>query len=189
MTVGVETDRRCSLSQRRSVWGVRGGVAGALLMAAIVTSGCYRYVPISAEAVAPKDEVRIRVTRDAAARLSRDLGTFSTELDGQFTREGPDSVSLGVTIDRQYRGTTVGTATQLLYLGRSEVIEVEKRELSRGRTVLVAAGTVVGFGLLAAGITQLVDPNGPPDDRTVQPPPPTLRRPAGRHFTVRISVP
>ena len=113
--------------------------------------------------------------------MPKDLGAFSTEIDGQLAREGADSISVGVAIDRAYRGTTIGTTTQVLFLGRSEVVEVRKREFSRSRTILVSAGTVVGFGLLAAGIAQLVDPNGPPQDQPPPPPPAPLRR-AGRRY-------
>jgi len=138
--------------------------------------------------IASKEEVRVRVTENAAARLSKELGAFSTEIDGEFSQQGPDSVSLGVAIDRAYRGTTIGTTTQLLYLGRSEVVEIRKREFSHSRTALLAAGTVVGFGALVAGISQLVDPNGPSDEGP-PPPPPALRRPAGYHLMVRLPIP
>jgi hypothetical protein len=165
-------------------------VGAALLVVSSVSTGCYSYVPISMANVAPQEDVRLRVTEDAAARLAKDVGVFSTEIDGQFARESADSVSVGVSVDRAYRGTTIGTTTQVLFLGRSEVLEVRKREFSRSRTVLVAAGTAVGFGLLAVGITQLVDPNGPSQDQPPPPPPATpLRRPMAHHLGVRIPIP
>lgn len=170
----------------------RGGVALLLLLlgAGAANTGCYSYVPISMGAVEPKQEVRVLVTPDAAARLSKELGVFSTQLDGEFTREGADSVSVGVPIDRSYNGNTIGTTTQLLFLGRSEVVEVRKREFSRSRTALVSAGTAVGFGLVAIGVKQLVDPNGPSDSQPPPPPPPSpLRRPVAHRFVVRIPIP
>jgi hypothetical protein len=166
-----------------------GRTVGALLVAGLASGACYRYVPVPLTAVESKEEVRVRVTEDAAARLSKELGAFSTELDGQFTREGPDSVSVGVAINREYRGTTIGTTTQLLFLGRSEVLEVRKREFSPARTIFLSAGTVVGFGLLAVGVVQLVDPNGPSQDQPSPPPPSPSRRPSGYHLRVRIPIP
>jgi hypothetical protein len=168
---------------------VRAGQITALLVAGVANAGCYSYVPISVGAVAPKEEVRIRVTEGAAARLAKDLGVFSTEIDGQFAREGADSISVGVAVDRAYRGTTIGTTTQVLFLGQSEVVEVRKREFSRTRTVLVSTGTLVGFGLLAVGIKQLVDPNGPSQDQPPPPPPAPVRRPSGHRLGVWISIP
>jgi len=145
-------------------------------------------VPVALGSVPPKGDVRVRVTDDAAARLVKDLGTFSTELDGELTQQSADSVSVGIAIDRIYRGAAVGSTTQQLSLGRSEVVEVRRREFSRSRTILVTAGTVVGFGVLAAGISQLVDPNDPGDDHP-PPPPPGLRRPTRHLLTVRIPLP
>jgi hypothetical protein len=123
-----------------------------------------------------KEDVRLRVTEDAATRISKELGTFSTEIDGELNGQGRDSISLGVPIDRTYRGMTIGTTTQVLFLARSEILEVRRRQFSRSRTVLVAAGTVVGFGLLAASIVQLVDPNGAPENQPPPPPPPSPYR-------------
>lgn len=170
---------------------VRGSqvAALALVIATLASAGCYSYVPVSFQAVGSKEDVRLRLTEGAAARLAKDLGTFSTEVDGQLAREGADSVSLGVPIDRSYRGTTIGTTTQTIFLSRSEVLEVRKREFSRSRTVLVSAGVVVGFGALAAGIVQLVDQNGPSDQGTTPPPPPALRRPPAHHISLRIPIP
>jgi hypothetical protein len=161
----------------------------ALLIASSASTGCYSYVPISLGAVEPKEGVRLRVTEEAAARLAKDLGVFSTQIDGQFARKAGDSISVGVEIDRAYQGTTIGSTTLEILLGRSEVVDVRKRQFSRPRTVLVTAGTVVGFGLLAVGVTQLVDPNGPSDDSHPPPPPSPLRRPSGYHLGLRIPIP
>jgi hypothetical protein len=160
-----------------------------LAIATMASAGCYSYVPVSFQAIAPKEDVRLRVTESAAARIAPDLGSFSTEVDGQWAPEGRDSVSLGVPIDRSYRGTTIGTTTQAILLSRSEVVEVRKREFSRSRTILASAGIVVGFGALAAGIVQLVDQNGPSDQQTTPPPPPALRRPPIHHISLRIPIP
>lgn len=166
-------------------------MGSALAILGLASAGCYSYVPISLQSAASKQDVRLRLTENAAARLAKDLGTFSTLVDGQLAGEGPDSVSLGVPIDRTYRGTTVGTTTQTLFLARSEIVEVRRREFSRSRTVLASAGIVVGFGVLAAGIVQLVDPNGSSDDQPGTPPPAPLRRPraGGPHIGVRIRIP
>jgi len=160
-----------------------------LVIVGLANAACYTYAPISFEAVASKEDVRLRVTENAAARLSKELGTFSTEIDGQLAREGADSVSVGVAIDRAYRGTTIGTTTQVLFLARSEIVDVRQRQFSRTRTILLSAGTVVGFGVLAVGIVQLVDPNGPSDDRATPPPPSPLRGPQGARIGVRVPIP
>jgi hypothetical protein len=160
----------------------------ALALAALVAGGCYRYVPIQDEGSAQHEQVRVRITEDAAGRLVKDLGVYTTQLDGQYAQQGHDSVSLAVPIDRQYQGVTVGSTTQTLYLGRSEVVQVSRRQFDRGRTVLLSAGIVAGFAALAASIVQIGDPNDPSDNHPV-PPPPSVRRPVTHGFTVRIPLP
>lgn len=170
----------CRIASARSV--------AALLIVGFSQSACYRYVPIAAPTVRSNEEVRVRVTEDAAARLSKELGAYVMEIDGQWVPQGSDSVSIAIPIERTYRGMTVGTTSQVLYLARNEVVEVRKREFDRARTILVSAGAVVGFGLLAAAVVQLADPN--PDSQEPPPPPPAPTRiPTHRLFKVRIPIP
>jgi hypothetical protein len=172
---------------RRRVHARRRAIA-AMVLAAAVNTACYSYVPVSFTSVPAKEDVRLRVTEDAAVRLVKEVGAFSTELDGQLAPEGRDSISLGVTIDRTYRGVAIGTAIQTLVLARSEIVEVRRREFSKSRTVALTVGTLVGFGALAAGIAQLVDPNGAPEGENM-PPPPVVRRPSGFQFRLHIPIP
>jgi len=162
---------------------------GAVFAAAAASGACYRYAPIELGAAASSSEVRVRVTDDAAARLSKELGAFVTEIDGQLSSQGPDSVSVAVPIERAYRGFTIGTTPQTLFLGRSEIVEVRKREFDRVRTTLVTAGVVVGFGVLAAAVVQLADPNPDSQDGLPNPPPAPTRIPRVHGLTVRISIP
>jgi hypothetical protein len=159
-----------------------------LLIAGYAAAGCYKYVPVSVGSVDSKEAVRVRITEQAAARLAAGLGSYSQELDGEFSQQGPDSVSLGVPIDRTYRGTTVGTTTQLLYLGRSEVVEVRRRTFSRGRTLLVTTGTAVGFAARAAGVAWIGDTNSPSGETPPPPPPSGVRRPTRHLLTLRIPL-
>jgi hypothetical protein len=163
-------------------------VIGALLIAA-TNGACYRYAPVTLGAAASSSEVRVRVTEAAAARLSPDLGAFTTEIDGQLAPQGADSVSVAIPIERAYRGITVGTTTQTLYLGRSEIVEVQRRQFDRVRTTLVSAGVVVGFGLLAAAVVQLADPNPDSQDGPPVPPPSPTRIPRRHGLIVRIPIP
>ena len=168
---------------------VRRRTIGALLVVASANGACYRYAPIELGAASSSSEVRVRVTDDAAARLSKELGAFVTEIDGQLAVPSNDSVSVAIPIERAYRGFTVGTTTQTLFLGRSEIVEVRKREFDRVRTTLVSVGAVVGFGLLAAAVVQLADPNPDSQNGPPMPPPSPTRIPRTHGLTVRIPIP
>ena len=139
--------------------------AGALPAGVVALSGCYGFEAVSPASLAPNAEVRVRITRDAAARLAGELGAALTQLDGTLAARGPDSLTLTVPIRREYRGVTLNSAVQVLSLGRSDVVDVRRSRLARGRTL-------VGFALLAAAIVQLTDPNPGSDHQPPPPPPP-----------------
>lgn len=156
----------------------------ATLAAALCCGACYRYVAVPAASVSPREEVRVQITPDAAGRIVKEFGAYTTELEGQYQREGPDSVSVSVLIGRDYRGVQLESARQPLFLGSSEIVAVRRRELSRGRTALVAAGAVAGFVALVATVTQLVDQNSN-EDGSLPVPPPVMHVP---RVTFRIPV-
>ena len=148
-------------------------------------AGCYQYTPVPLASVTPNESVHVRITESAAQRLVKEFGTYTTELEGQVGREGADSVSVAVTIAREYRGVMLESTQQTLFLGTPEVLEVRRRKLSRSRTTLVTVGALVGFGALVAAVVQISDPN-PNSDDTTPPPPPGARYPV---TIFRIPIP
>lgn len=154
-------------------WAIgRLGVSRCGLALIFGLGGCYAYVPMQLATVPPRAEVKVRVTDAGAARLVKDFGAYTTELEGQLGLEGSDSVSVAVAIAREYRGLTLESARQVLYLGRTEVVEVRHRQLSRKRTVLASAGAVVAFTLLVKTVVQWGDPNPPAGEPPGAPPAP-----------------
>jgi hypothetical protein len=161
------------------------------LLALVLANGaCYHYVPVSPGTVASDEEVRVRITKSAAARLVDDLGVYSTEIDGKISSRGADSMAVAVPITRAYHGVTMDSTTQLLMLGKSDVVDVRRSELSRGRTILASAGVLAGFALLVRAIVQITNPN-PGTDVTLPPPPPPngSRAPSRHQLQFRIPFP
>lgn len=147
---------------------MNGRALVAWCMLGLMLCGCYSYVPVELASVQPAEHVRVEVTEQAAVRLVRDFGAYLTALEGQFAREGPDSVSVTVPVGRDYRGLALEGGRQTLFLGLREVTGIRRREFSRRRTVVVGAGSLVVFGLIVAGVAQWGDPNS----EVVEPPPP-----------------
>ena len=145
--------------------------AVAVFSIAMGSGGCHKYVPVQVATVDPQEDVRIVVTESAAARLSQDLGLYTTSLQGRLRQEPPDSVSIAVPVTRVYQGRLVDSGRQVLFLGRSEVVRVDRRELSRTRTVAVGVGAVAVFGLIVNSVVQWLDPN-PSGEEPPPPPPP-----------------
>ena len=133
-------------------------------------TGCYRYVPIDVSAVKPQEDVRVHVTESAAARLVRDFGAYTSRLEGQFAVERGDSVSVSVAVARAYQGVSLEQTRQTLYLARSEVVDVRRRVLSKGRTVAATAAVLTVFAIVVNSVVQEGDPN--PNDEPPPPPPP-----------------
>lgn len=168
----------------------RGITAGALLALVLANGACYHYVPVSPGTAASNEEVRVRITKSAAARLVDDLGVYSTEIDGKVLPKGADSLAVAVPITREYRGVTMDSTTQLFMFGKSDVVDVRRSELSRGRTILASAGVLAGFVLLVHTIVQITDPNPGKDETLPPPPPPNGSRAPSRHYLkVRIPFP
>ncbi len=154
---------------------LRSGRLGALLVGVAATSGCYRYVPVAPGAVTPNEVVRVRLTEAAATRVADELGAYAAELDGTVAPQGSDSLAVTVSIARSYHGVALDSARQVIVLGRSEVVDVRRSQLARGRTILTSAGVVAGFALLVHAVVQLTNPN-PGTDETPPPPPPGQSR-------------
>ena len=154
----------------------KGGRAVAAFSIALVSAGCHKYAPAEVGTVDPQESVRVLITEPAARRLSSDLGVFTTSLEGRLRREEHDSLSISVPVTRVYQGRTVDSGWQTLFLGRGEVVRVERRELSRGRTIALGVGAVAAFALLVNSVVQWLDPNPGTEENPPPPPPaPSIR--------------
>jgi hypothetical protein len=137
-------------------------------------TGCFQYVAVPPNAVRAGEDVQVRISEAAAARLVPEFGMYTGQLEGQLAAEGPDSLSVSVLISRDYRGMSLDQVRQRLFLGRSEVIEIKRRKLSPVRTALATAGVLAGFVVVVRAVIQEGDPN-PKDDDPPPPPPGEFR--------------
>ena len=154
------------MNTRRSL---RMGAAQCLT--GLLLCGCYNYVPIEVGEVRPSEYVRVQVTEPAATRLVREFGAYLTQLEGQVSREGSDSLSVTVPVGRDYQGVALEGGRQTLFLGLNEVVGVRRREFSRRRTAVMSISSLVVFGAVAAGVAQWGNPNSSVDEPPPPPPP------------------
>jgi hypothetical protein len=136
-------------------------VVFTLLAAVVCAPGCFKYQLVEAGTVRPQEEVRVLLTDDAALRLASHYGAIARRLDGQLTPAGTDSMLLAVWIGRNYVGTSFENARQNLSLGRREVMEVRRRQLSVSRTAIVSASVLGMLGVVINRIGFLGNPNPP----------------------------
>ncbi|MEX2526927.1 MAG: hypothetical protein WEA09_04755 [Gemmatimonadota bacterium] len=125
----------------------RVGPALLLLLAlGFSLGGCYSYRPLIGVDPAPTDEVRVRLADAAATQLSQRVGVPLRSVEGTVLRVPADTLFLDVGWGSLYTGTVFEGRRDTLSFGRSQILELDRREFSRGRTALVA-GALVGAGV------------------------------------------
>jgi len=97
-------------------------------------------------------EIRAEVTESGSERVAEfTLGDEASQVEGSLLIVGADSVVLGM-----WRSDVVGGAFDPgrvnVSLRRSEIVGVEEKSLSKGRTALLAAGLAAGLYLLFDGV-------------------------------------
>lgn len=125
---------------------------GALLAPAAL-AGCYTYSVIDVAGAKPGTEVRARVSMAAATQLGSSLGM------------GDGRVLSGAVVDNQQEGLTIKVPTvpagtigaqeglfQQILISRTDLLELESKQLDRGKTRLVTGAVIVG----AAAVTLAV---------------------------------
>ncbi len=117
--------------------------------------GCHTYQPLLGDPPAPGDEVRVRLSAVAADELSQRKGWTVRSVEGRVLHAVPDSMELDVGWGAVYAGTVFEGRRDTLSIRQNEFVELDRKEFSRGRTVLVAAGVVAVaaalFGAVSGG--------------------------------------
>lgn len=113
----------------------------------------------------------MRFTDEAAIRLAREFGTITTMVESQMEPLGQDSLALSIWIGREFRGTPFENVHQRVTVGRHEVTEVRRRQLSKPRTVIASAVVLAVFAVLVDKVVLQEDRN-PPGGENPPPPPP-----------------
>jgi hypothetical protein len=124
-----------------------------LLLAPVLFTGCYTYSPIEVAAATPGMDVRARVSAATAAQLGPSLGMSDARLlSGSVVGKEGEGLTLKVaSVPAGTIGAPEGLFQQIL-ITRSELLELESRQLDNTRTRLAVATGVVGAVALAATI-------------------------------------
>lgn len=119
--------------------------AAAAVFGALFLSGCHTYLPVRSPA--PGSVARVHVpVRSAVADPNAPPPTVSVE--GTVLSAG-DTIVLEVRT-RQHFGALQEVVSENVYrVGRDEIVTMEIREFSRGRSALLGVGILGGIGFLA----------------------------------------
>jgi hypothetical protein len=140
--------------------------AGVALLTAFWSTGCHRYVPVELSALQPGAEVRLFMSRAAAAALPEEVPVNDLYLRGRLIGQTGDSVLMGIPIPPQ-PGFVGPDIRQQVSVGSAQIVDVQMREFSTGRTALAvaaAAGAVAAAISLIFGAESSVDVGDPNED-------------------------
>lgn len=141
---------------------------------AVVSSGCYQYVPLTAPEAVVGSQVRVELSDRGVVGVEPALGKSVTAVEGTVRGAAADSLTISLA-NVQRRGSGTQTwAGETIVLKPEEIRTVSERRFSQKRTTVVATSAIT---LAAAGIIAIAKASGDASgDPGSKPPPVTPRR-------------
>src|SRR5215831_2872972 len=149
-------------------------------------AGCYTYSTIDLASAAPGMEVRARVSAATAAQLGPSLGMSDARLlSGPIVQRDADGLTIRVpSAPMGTIGAQEGLFQQIL-INRSDLLELESRQLDRTRTGVMIGAAFVGATVIA--VTALHGRSSGANPIT-EPPSNFNRRARGVHLTLTVPM-
>ena len=123
-------------------------VRPALVVASLVLSGCFSYIPARPGEVEPGLDVRAQVSPTASARIAPLLGaTEARRLDGKLITNGTDTIIVEVPTVMLHNREFGQTPNQRVSIARGDLLLLEVRKMDRGRTMAIVGGAAVVLGV------------------------------------------
>ncbi len=114
-------------------------------------AGCQTFQPTSFDRVSPGERVRARVNSAWADSLDALLQRDGRVVEGTVVEKPDGALLLEVPVQSELRGIEFQTINQRVRIPESAFVELELRELDRGRTLGVAA---LAGAIVAAFVVQ-----------------------------------
>lgn len=130
---------------RRNNTTIRTLSTFALAVALAALPGCYTYVPTPPTQPAPGTDVRAHLTTEGAQELVSRFGPGVTELGGMLLDQEDSSVSMMISWYKSTRvGDVVSGGNETVRLPHIQIAGMERKQLSKGRSLLLGAAFVGG---------------------------------------------
>jgi hypothetical protein len=127
-----------------------------------IGAGCYNYEPV--ESPSPGDEIRARLTADAAVWRSEGLLDPILHYDGTVVDATTDTLVLDVLVARSSSAFQDVEIRDTVRLGKSELQSMQGRRISVVKSVLVTVAAGVAAFAVITGIDQVVGGTTDDDD-------------------------
>lgn len=135
----------------------------ALTLSAVLVSApaCYNYVPTEVGAVPPGEDVRLRLSRTGGEDLARTLESNEIRVDvaGEYEGLEQGTVLLRVPVVRDPTGMRPDIE-QVVRISQLDVLTVDRRELSVGKTAAIIGVSAAGAGFLLYNIFEAFSGGG-----------------------------
>lgn len=151
--------------------------AGPLAALAVLgLAGCFVYMPAELQSVPAGESVRVRLSRAAAEELELIAPGGGSVVRGTLVRRDANALFVRVPIATRREGVATRPIEQEVAIAPGEILELELRRRSGGRTALFVGGTAA-VAAMVVGMILTGD-----RDRVIRDdePPSEIRLPLGR---------
>lgn len=138
-----------------------------VVLLSLLTTGCFSHVPLENLTPGRGDRVRAHLTSETAREISRRVGHPITTIEGRILFADVDSLRISAGWRGLYAGTPFEPRRDTLAFATGEILHLERRELSRSRSAVVA----LGIAALIVAMFQWLDLGGSTEGTPVPGPP------------------
>ena len=117
----------------------------AMLSAAVLLAGCYNYEPLRRAQLVPSAYLAVTLSEAGSEELTRYLGPNVLIVRGRLVGATERGLALSVESVEDRRGQTLAWQGETVVVPGDFVRSLEERHVARGKTVLLAGASVMGF--------------------------------------------
>ncbi|MEX2466463.1 MAG: hypothetical protein WD995_06105 [Gemmatimonadota bacterium] len=136
----------------------------ALCAGLLMAPGCYSYVPTDMAVVPPGEHVQLLVTREGSQEVAAvmDSNELRPSIRGQFVGREAESLLLRIPVSRDLEGMRPEIG-QVVRIPEGEVLTVDRREFSKGKTAALLGGVAAAGAFLLVNIFDVFSDADPRD--------------------------
>lgn len=158
------------MARDRRVFGWARRFSAMLCIALLgFQTGCHTYLPVSSAVPDRGETVGVVLNDYGRAQLGSRLGELVERVDGELIAQTDSAITLNVSRTRSLRGSHSIWAGEPVEIPKAGVLGFQKRQFSRGRSVFMTIGIVLGIvalgsaiGLSVGGFGRSPEPEPPP---------------------------
>ena len=117
-----------------------------MFLCVFATSACHTYRPVVVDDLAPGQTVRARITGAFSDSLSAILLRDARDFEGVVVENAGSTILMEIPVEQTLAGMRLETLSQRVQIPDAAFVDVEIKELARGRTLGAVALVVAAVG-------------------------------------------